>query len=130
MWKLERCLYGLKQSAAQWHTMLSSTLQRMGFVQGVADPCYFSRSANGGFELRLCIHVDDICICSNDRDYLAAFSPPNAKGAIANEILYTAALCGITTIVKVGGIQAIAGLTFGTSSIPKVSKIFGPVFTP
>ncbi len=53
-------------------------------------------------------------------------TPPNAKGAIANEILYTAALCGITTIVKVGGIQAIAGLTFGTSSIPKVSKIFGP----
>ena len=53
-------------------------------------------------------------------------TPPNAKGAIANEILYTAALCGIRTIVKVGGIQAIAGLTFGTSSIPKVSKIFGP----
>jgi len=53
-------------------------------------------------------------------------TPPNAKGAIASEILYTAALCGITTIVKVGGIQAIAGLTFGTSSIPKVSKIFGP----
>ena len=53
--------------------MLSTTLQRLGFVQGVADPCYFSRSANGGFELRLCIHVGDICICSNDRDYLAAF---------------------------------------------------------
>jgi len=53
-------------------------------------------------------------------------TPPNAEGAIANEILYTAALCGITTIIKVGGIQAIAGLTFGTSSIPKVSKIFGP----
>ena len=53
-------------------------------------------------------------------------TPPNSKEAIANEILYTAALCGITTIAKVGGIQAIAGMTFGTSSIPKVSKIFGP----
>jgi histidinol dehydrogenase len=53
-------------------------------------------------------------------------SPPNAEGVIANEILYTAGLCGITTIIKVGGIQAIAGLTFGTASIPKVSKIFGP----
>ena len=51
---------------------------------------------------------------------------PNSEGAIANEILYAAALCGITTIIKVGGIQAIAGLTFGTPSIPKVSKIFGP----
>ena len=53
-------------------------------------------------------------------------TPPNSKGAIANEILYTAALCGITTILKVGGIQAIAGLTFGSESIPKVSKVFGP----
>ena len=53
-------------------------------------------------------------------------TPPNSNGAIANEILYTAALCGITTIFKVGGIQAIAGMTFGTYSIPKVSKIFGP----
>ena len=53
-------------------------------------------------------------------------SPPNSEGSIANEILYTAALCGITTILKVGGIQAIAGLTFGTARIPKVSKIFGP----
>ena len=53
-------------------------------------------------------------------------TPPNSEGAIANEILYAATLCGITTIIKVGGIQAIAGLTFGTSSIPKVSKIFGP----
>jgi len=53
-------------------------------------------------------------------------SPPNNVGSIANEILFTAALCGITTILKVGGIQAIAGLTFGTSLIPRVSKIFGP----
>ncbi len=53
-------------------------------------------------------------------------TPPNSEGAIVNEILYAAALCGITTIIKVGGIQAIAGLTFGTPSITKVSKIFGP----
>ncbi|EDP70909.1 imidazole glycerol-phosphate dehydratase/histidinol phosphatase [Flavobacteriales bacterium ALC-1] len=53
-------------------------------------------------------------------------SPPNKEGKIANEILYTAQLCGITKIIKVGGIQAIAGLTFGTESIPQVYKIFGP----
>ncbi|WP_426430383.1 histidinol dehydrogenase [Winogradskyella sp. HB-48] len=53
-------------------------------------------------------------------------SPPNKDGKIANEILYTAQLCGVTNIVKVGGIQAIAGLTFGTETIPKVYKIFGP----
>ncbi|WP_411767495.1 histidinol dehydrogenase [Winogradskyella sp. A3E31] len=53
-------------------------------------------------------------------------SPPNKEGKIANEILYAADLCGVTKIVKVGGIQAIAGLTFGTESIPQVYKIFGP----
>jgi histidinol dehydrogenase len=53
-------------------------------------------------------------------------TPPNKEGKIANEILYAAQLCGVTKICKVGGIQAIAGLTFGTQSIPKVSKIFGP----
>ena len=53
-------------------------------------------------------------------------SPPNLEGKIANEILYTANLCGVTNIFKVGGIQAISGLTFGTTIIPKVYKIFGP----
>jgi histidinol dehydrogenase len=53
-------------------------------------------------------------------------SPPNKAGEIANEILYAAQLCGVTKIIKVGGIQAIAGLTFGTESIPQVYKIFGP----
>lgn len=53
-------------------------------------------------------------------------TPPNKDGKVANEILYTAQLCGISKVYKVGGIQAIAGLTFGTESIPKVSKIFGP----
>ena len=53
-------------------------------------------------------------------------SPPDKNGEINPAILYTAQLCGVTQIVKVGGIQAIAGMTFGTESIPKVYKIFGP----
>lgn len=53
-------------------------------------------------------------------------SPPDKKGKINPAILYAANLCGVTKILKVGGIQAIAGMTFGTKSIPKVYKIFGP----
>ena len=53
-------------------------------------------------------------------------TPPNKKGNIHPAVLYTANLCGVTKIFKVGGIQAIAGLTFGTESIPQVYKIFGP----
>ncbi len=53
-------------------------------------------------------------------------TPPDKNGDINPAILYTAQLCGVTKIYKVGGIQAIAGMTFGTETIPKVSKIFGP----
>ncbi|WP_202703255.1 histidinol dehydrogenase [Flavobacterium sp. UGB4466] len=53
-------------------------------------------------------------------------SPPDKSGKINPAILYAATLCGVTKILKVGGIQAIAGMTFGTKSIPKVYKIFGP----
>ena len=53
-------------------------------------------------------------------------SPPNKEGKLDPAILYTAALCGVTKIFKVGGIQAIAGMTFGTDTIPQVYKIFGP----
>ena len=53
-------------------------------------------------------------------------TPPDTNGEINPAILYTAQLCGVTQIFKVGGIQAIAGMTFGTESIPKVYKIFGP----
>jgi histidinol dehydrogenase len=53
-------------------------------------------------------------------------SPPNKAGKLNPAILYTAALCGVTKIIKIGGIQAIAGMTFGTESVPQVYKIFGP----
>src|SRR5690606_35546085 len=53
-------------------------------------------------------------------------TPPNKEGAIHPAILYTADLIGIDKIVKAGGAQAIAALTYGTESVPKVDKIFGP----
>lgn len=53
-------------------------------------------------------------------------SPPDKNGKVNPAILFTANLIGIKNIFKVGGSQAIAGLTFGTETIPKVDKIFGP----
>lgn len=53
-------------------------------------------------------------------------SPPDKQGNLPDVVLYTAQLCGITKIFKVGGIQAIAAMTFGTASIPAVYKLFGP----
>ena len=53
-------------------------------------------------------------------------SPPGRDGKINPLILYTAQLIGITDIFKTGGAQAIAAMTYGTESISRVNKIFGP----
>jgi len=53
-------------------------------------------------------------------------TPPAKDSSINPAILYAAHLCGITKICKAGGVQAIAAMAYGTESIPKVFKIFGP----
>src|SRR5450432_1495847 len=59
---------------------------------------------------------DEIIICT----------PPQKDGTIHPAILYSAKLLGIKTIFKVGGVQAIAAMAYGTETIPAVYKIFGP----
>ncbi|HEX6847300.1 MAG TPA: histidinol dehydrogenase [Chitinophagaceae bacterium] len=52
---------------------------------------------------------------------------PNGEGASVHPaILYAAKLCGVTKVFKVGGVQAVAAMAYGTETIPKVFKIFGP----
>jgi histidinol dehydrogenase len=53
-------------------------------------------------------------------------SPPSKNGKLHPAILYTAKLVGITKVFKVGGVQAIGAMAYGTATIPQVSKIFGP----
>lgn len=53
-------------------------------------------------------------------------SPPNAEGKINPAILYAAKVAGVSKIFKIGGIQAIGAMAYGTESVPKVYKIFGP----
>ena len=53
-------------------------------------------------------------------------TPPNEHGEIHPAILYAASLVGVTAIYNVGGAQAIAAMAYGTTTIPKVHKIFGP----
>jgi histidinol dehydrogenase len=53
-------------------------------------------------------------------------TPPDVNGTINPAILYTAKLIGITKVFKVGGVQAIGAMAFGTEQIPQVYKIFGP----
>ena len=53
-------------------------------------------------------------------------TPTNKEGKVAAEVLYTAQQCGVTSVYKVGGAQAVAAMAYGTESVPKVDKIFGP----
>ena len=57
---------------------------------------------------------------------LVLCTPPNKNGKIHPAILFSAQLIGIDKVIKVGGAQAIAALAYGTESVPKVYKIFGP----
>jgi histidinol dehydrogenase len=59
---------------------------------------------------------EDIVMCS----------PPVKDGRVATEILAAAGLCGVSRVFCVGGAQAIAAMAYGTESIPKCAKIFGP----
>jgi len=52
--------------------------------------------------------------------------PNNNKGEIHPAIIYAANLVGITNIYTIGGVQAIAAMAYGTQTVPKVNKIFGP----
>lgn len=53
-------------------------------------------------------------------------TPPAKDGSVHPAILHAAKLCGVTKVFKVGGVQAIGAMTFGTETIPSVYKIFGP----
>ncbi|MDH8702603.1 histidinol dehydrogenase [Dysgonomonadaceae bacterium PH5-43] len=58
--------------------------------------------------------------------YVTLCTPPNEEGKVHPAILFAAKVAGVDNIYKVGGVQAIAAMAYGTQSIPKVYKIFGP----
>lgn len=53
-------------------------------------------------------------------------TPPNREGKVNPVILYAAKMAGVSRIFKAGGVQAIGSMAYGTESVPKVYKIFGP----
>ncbi len=93
----------------------SVPIQRVGlYVPGGTAPL-FSTVLMLGVPAKLA-GCEQIVLCT----------PPNPEGKIHPAILFTADELGISTIVKAGGAQAIAAMTYGTASVPQVDKIFGP----
>jgi histidinol dehydrogenase len=93
----------------------SRAIERIGiYIPGGSAPL-FSTVLMLGIPAKLA-RCEEIILCS----------PPGRDGRIHPAVLYAAGLVGITRVFAVGGIQAIGALAFGTESIPKVDKIFGP----
>ena len=67
-----------------------------------------------------------VCAQTAGCELVVLCTPPNENGRIPAEIVYAAELCGISQIFMCGGAQAVAAMAYGTESVPKVDKIFGP----
>jgi len=90
-------------------------IQKVGlYIPGGSSPL-FSTLLMLGIPAKIA-NCKEIIVCT----------PPQKDGTISSTILYVAQKLGINKIYKVGGAQAIAAMAFGTDSIPKVDKIFGP----
>jgi histidinol dehydrogenase len=93
----------------------NSAIEKVGlYIPGGSAPL-FSTLLMLGIPAKLA-GCKEIIICT----------PPEKDGKVNPLILYTAKIIGLTEIFKVGGAQAIAAMAYGTESIPKVYKIFGP----
>lgn len=93
----------------------SIAIQKVGlYIPGGTAPL-FSTILMLGVPAKL-VGCSEIILCT----------PPDNNGNINPAILYTAQLIGITKVFKVGGVQAIGAMAYGTEIIPQVYKIFGP----
>jgi hypothetical protein len=66
--KLRKSIYGLKQSARNWNSLLDKWFKSNGFIQSIKEPCLYTHNKDGIY-LALAIYVDDIIIISNNQDY-------------------------------------------------------------
>ena len=101
------------QGVACWRKSIA--IQKVGlYIPGGTAPL-FSTILMLGVPAKLA-GCEEVILCS----------PPDPNGNINPCILYTAQLLGITNVFKVGGVQAIGAMAYGTELIPRVYKIFGP----
>ena len=107
-----------------WFTQISDGILAGEKITPISSVGLYVPRGKGSFPsvmLMLCIpaviaKVADIIVCT----------PPTPEGTVDDASLFTAKLCGIKDIYKVGGAQAIAAMAFGTETVKKVDKVIGP----
>lgn len=107
-----------------WFTHVDSGLMVGEKVTPVVDVCLYVPRGKGSFpSVLLMLGVPAVVAGVKN---ITVITPPNEKGEVDDAILTAAKVIGIENIYKVGGIQGVASVAFGTETIPKCHKIIGP----
>lgn len=107
-----------------WFTMVDNGLMVGEKTTPIVDVCLYVPHGKGSFPSVLCMLGIPAVVAKVPR--IVVVTPPNEKGEVDDAILCAAKIIGITEIYKVGGIQAVAAVAYGTETIPKCHKIIGP----
>ncbi len=107
-----------------WFTMVDDGLMVGEKTTPIVDVCLYVPHGKGSFPSVLCMLGIPAVVAKVPR--IVVVTPPNEKGEVDDAILAAAKIIGISEIYKVGGIQAVAAVAYGTETIPKCHKIIGP----
>ena len=107
-----------------WFTMVDNGLMVGEKTTPIVDVCLYVPHGKGSFPSVLCMLGIPAVVAKVPR--IVVVTPPNEKGEVDDAILCAAKIIGINEIYKVGGIQAVAAVAYGTETIPKCHKIIGP----
>ncbi len=107
-----------------WFTMVDNGLMVGEKTTPIVDVCLYVPHGKGSFPSVLCMLGIPAVVAKVPK--IVVVTPPNEKGEVDDAILAAAKIIGITEIYKVGGIQAVAAVAYGTETIPKCHKIIGP----
>ncbi len=107
-----------------WFTHVDQGLMVGEKVTPIVDVCLYVPRGKGSFPSVLLMLGVPAVVAGVKR--ITVITPPNEKGEVDDAILTAAKVIGITDIYKVGGIQGVASVAFGTQTIPKCHKIIGP----
>ncbi len=107
-----------------WFTMVDNGLMVGEKTTPIVDVCLYVPHGKGSFPSVLCMLGIPAVVAKVPR--IVVVTPPNEKGEVDDAILAAAKIIGIKEIYKVGGIQAVAAVAYGTETIPKCHKIIGP----
>ncbi len=107
-----------------WFTNVDKGLMVGEKTTPIVDVCLYVPRGKGSFPSVLLMLGIPAVVAGVPK--IVVVTPPNEKGEVDDAILAAAKIIGITEIYKVGGIQAVAAVAYGTETIPKCHKIIGP----